>query len=79
MYFQNTVLIQIIQNYKSVFLKDTFDVNFSNFLKMSFEKTLLKSVFLKDTLHTTKTILYLGIFLNLYYLNNFLLFFTLNV
>ena len=76
MYLQKTRsdLIQIIQNYKNVFSKDTFFVKFFNFLKVSLENTLLESVFTKDTFHMTKTILYLGIFLNLYYLRNFLFF-----
>ena len=76
MYLQKTLsdLIQIIQNYKSVFSKDIFFINFLNFLKVSLENTLLESVFTKDTFNMTKTILYLGIFLNLYYLRNFLFF-----
>ena len=76
MYLQKTLslLIQIIQNYKNVFSKDTFGIKFSNFLKMSLENTFLESVFPEDTFHMTKTTLHLGIFLDLYYLRNFLIF-----
>ena len=75
MYIQKTlsVLIQNIQNYKSVFLKDTFCIKFSNFLKVYLEKTLLESVFCEDTFHMIKTTLDLRIFLNLYYLRIFFL------
>ena len=69
-----SVLIQIIQNYKSVFSKDIFGVKFSNFLKVSLENTLLKSVFTENIFHMAKTILHLGIFLNLYYFIFFLFF-----
>ena len=59
------------KNFESVYSKDTFGVKFSIFLKVSFETTLLESVFQEDTFHVAKTILHLGIFLNLYYLRIF--------
>ena len=63
MYIQKTlsVLIQNIQNYKSVFSKDTLYIKFFNFLKMSLEKTFLENVFLEDTFYVTKTTLYRNI------------------
>ena len=62
------------KNFGSISSKDTFGVKFSKLLKVYIEKTLLESIFPTDTFHVTKTILYLGIFLNLYYLRNFLFF-----
>ena len=56
--------------------KDTFGVKFSNFLKVSHERTLLESIFPEDTLHIEKTTLHLEIFLNQYYMKNFLFFYT---
>ena len=43
---------------------------------MSFHKILLENIFSEDIFHVTKTTLYLKIFLNLYYLGNFLFFYT---
>ena len=77
MYLQKTfsVLIQNIQNYKNIFSKYIFYVKFSNFFKVSIEKTILESVFSKDIFHVIKITLDLGIFLNLYYLKNIFFFF----
>ena len=60
--------------FESVSSKNTFSVKLSKLLKVSLENTLLKCIFPKDTFHVEKITLNLGIFLNLYYLMNFLVF-----
>ena len=62
------------KNFESISSKNTFSVKFSKLLKVSLKNTLLKSTFPEDTFHVEKIILHLGIFLNLYYLMNFLVF-----